>query len=143
MMEKDRRKTGTALVSDAQRKAFRRIRERLDRERPSLQDALASGEYEGPFRMGDYWETARIIVQLREARRAAGLTQRNLSQRTGIDATAISRIESGRQPNVTLQTLQRLADGLGLRLRITLAQGKSESRKSRRRKMRNPSAATR
>jgi len=112
-MSADKPKKPTVSVSQARRQAFRHIREELGACRPTLEDALSSGEYEGPYRMGDYWETAKAIVRLRQAREAAGLSQRELAQRTGIDATAISRVESGRQPNVTLRTLQRLANGVG------------------------------
>jgi transcriptional regulator with XRE-family HTH domain len=59
------------------------------------------------------------IVQ--EARRRAGLTQRELAARAGTSQSAIARIERGRQlPSV--ETLQRIlrACGLDLELRIVL-----------------------
>ena len=121
IMSTDKPEKRTAEISRTQRQAFRRIREELDARRPSLEEALATGEYEGPHRMGDYWEAAKAIVRLRKAREAAGLTQRELSERTGIDPTAISRIESGRQPNVTLRTLQRLAGGIGCWLLVDVS----------------------
>jgi transcriptional regulator with XRE-family HTH domain len=58
------------------------------------------------------------IVQ--EARRRAGLTQRELAKRAGTSQSAIARIERGRQiPSVeTLQRILRACD-LDLQLRVT------------------------
>lgn len=56
---------------------------------------------------------------LRQARRARGLTQRDLADRTGIAQTTIARIESGRT-HPTTATLARLLDGAGYRARIEL-----------------------
>ena len=54
---------------------------------------------------------------LRYARRAAGLSQRELARRSGIAQPAISRIESGRAvPRV--DSLGRLLEACGLRLDI-------------------------
>lgn len=47
------------------------------------------------------------------ARRQMGLTQSELSNRTGIPQGAISRIESGKA-NPSIKTLVRLAEGLNM-----------------------------
>ena len=64
-------------------------------------------------------ETGQIAEVLAEARVARGVTQRQLSMKTGIDQANISRIEKG---NVapSLQTLQRIAQALDLDLSIIL-----------------------
>jgi transcriptional regulator with XRE-family HTH domain len=56
---------------------------------------------------------------LQEARRRAGLTQRELAERAGTSQAAIARIERGRQLP-SLETLQRLlrACDLDLELRV-------------------------
>ena len=53
----------------------------------------------------------------REARRGAGLTQRELAERTGISPSTIARIERGRM-EPTLDLLERLVEGCGQELRI-------------------------
>lgn len=53
----------------------------------------------------------------REARRAAGLTQRELAERTGISPSSIARVERGRM-EPTLDLLERLVEGCGQELRI-------------------------
>lgn len=59
-----------------------------------------------------------IIRALVEARVSQNLTQKELSERTGIAQTEISRLENGER-NPSLRLLQRLADGLGMVLNIS------------------------
>lgn len=62
-----------------------------------------------------------IVVTLAEnlikARDIAGMTQKQLSESTGIYQADISKIERG-IANPSLSTLKRLADGMGMKLRI-------------------------
>lgn len=58
-----------------------------------------------------------LIKALIRARNTAGLTQRQLSDRTGIDQAILSRIETGKA-NPSMNTLRKLAKGLGKSLRI-------------------------
>jgi ribosome-binding protein aMBF1 (putative translation factor) len=52
-----------------------------------------------------------------KARNASGLTQQQLSAKTGIDQAILSRIENGKA-NPSILTLQKLAKGLGKKLII-------------------------
>jgi len=56
---------------------------------------------------------------LQEARRRAGLTQRELAARAGTSQSAIARIERGRQLP-SLETLQRILRACDLELRFEL-----------------------
>ncbi|MFE6487986.1 helix-turn-helix domain-containing protein [Streptomyces sp. NPDC057757] len=56
-----------------------------------------------------------IGVQLRNARKAAGLTQQQLGERIDRDVKSISRWENGRRPP-DLNDLIVLADGMGVPL---------------------------
>lgn len=58
-----------------------------------------------------------IIQAMLDARKAAGLTQKDLAERTGIAQADISRLENG-SANPSLRTLQRLAEGMGMRLKL-------------------------
>ena len=52
-----------------------------------------------------------------DARKESGLTQKQLSERTGIAQADISKLENGtRNPSVSL--LKRLAEGMGMVLKI-------------------------
>ena len=59
-----------------------------------------------------------FIRALVEARLSQNLTQKELSERTGIAQTEISRLENGTR-NPSLKLLQRLADGMNMDLRIS------------------------
>ena len=58
-----------------------------------------------------------IIKALIQARNDSGLTQKQLSERTGITQADISKLENG-NANPSLRTLQRLAAGMGKQLKL-------------------------
>ena len=58
-----------------------------------------------------------IIQAIIDARKNAGLTQKQLSEQTGINQSDISRIENG-EANPSLKTLKRLAAATNTTLRI-------------------------
>lgn len=57
-------------------------------------------------------EAALIGASIKEARKAQGLSQRELGERVGVQAAQISKIESGR--NLTISTIVRVLRALGL-----------------------------
>lgn len=62
-----------------------------------------------------------IIRAMVSARTSQNLTQKQLSEKTGIDQSDISKLENGtRNPSINL--LKRLADGLGMDLKIEFIQ---------------------
>ena len=52
-----------------------------------------------------------------DVRKAAGLTQKQLADKTGIAQSDISKLETG-SANPSLRTLQRLAQGMGMKMKI-------------------------
>ena len=58
-----------------------------------------------------------IIKAIAEARQNAGLTQEELSARTGIAQSDISKLENG-NANPSLETLKRFADGMDMTLKV-------------------------
>ncbi len=58
-----------------------------------------------------------IIQAMIDARKETGLTQKELSERTGIAQGDISKLENG-NANPSLRTLQRLAEGMGMQLKV-------------------------
>ena len=54
-----------------------------------------------------------IIQAMIDARRASGMTQKQLADKTGIAQADISKLERG-NANPSLRTLQRLAAGMGM-----------------------------
>lgn len=58
-----------------------------------------------------------IIQALIDARISQNITQKELSERTGITQADISRIENGMR-NPSLAMVKRIANGLGMQLRL-------------------------
>lgn len=52
---------------------------------------------------------------VREARKRKRMTQDDLAKASGLDQTTISDLETGRNANPRLDTIQRLAEALGIR----------------------------
>jgi transcriptional regulator with XRE-family HTH domain len=99
---------------------YQAIRERFQREKPSLEELVSSGEYNEPLPMGEYLSIRQAVFALRKAREAAGLSLADVAERTGIDKAALSRIETGQHMNPTVSTLCRYAHALGKRWKWVL-----------------------
>jgi DNA-binding XRE family transcriptional regulator len=61
-----------------------------------------------------------VIQAMIDARKASGLTQKELADRTGIAQADISKLENG-NGNPSLKTLQRLAQGMGMQLQVSFS----------------------
>ena len=87
----------------------RRLNAMTSVERAEFDEALAS---------------ARVAIdvgeKVREAREAAGLSQRELAARMSTSQAAVARLEAG-GTSATLATLPKAASALGLELNIDLA----------------------
>ena len=59
-----------------------------------------------------------VIQAMINAREKSNITQKELSRRTGIAQTEVSRIENGSR-NPSIKLLQRLAAGMGMNLKIS------------------------
>lgn len=80
-----------------------------------LNEQLQNEEFKKEY---DALDTEFSIIQaMLDARKAAGLTQKDLAERTGIAQADISKLENG-NANPSLRTLQRLAEGMGMRLKL-------------------------
>ncbi len=107
---------------------------------PTQEDLESSGAYEGPIKNGAYFAVKLLIHELKKARESAGLTLAAVSKLTGMDQATLSRLENGRQPNPTVDTLWRYARGVGRQLVLThadgvkRAQGNGKTAKSKARK---------
>ena len=61
-----------------------------------------------------------LVRTLTEARKEAGMTQQQLAEKSGVHQVNISRIENG-TGNPSVETLQKLAKGMGKKLIIAFA----------------------
>jgi DNA-binding XRE family transcriptional regulator len=62
-----------------------------------------------------------LFPKLKAAREAKGLSLAELTEITGMDRSAISKLESGQRANPTLQALVRYAEAVGKQLVVELA----------------------
>lgn len=76
-----------------------------------LENPEARAEYE---RLKPQYDLVRSVL---EARKKTNLTQQQLADITGINRADISKLENG-NANPTLALLQRLADGMGMSLKL-------------------------
>ena len=62
-----------------------------------------------------------LVGQLKAAREAKGLSLADLTDLTGMDRSALSKLETGQRANPTVETLVRYAEAVGKRLVVSLA----------------------
>jgi transcriptional regulator with XRE-family HTH domain len=70
--------------------------------------------------LGDYLAVGVFLHDLRKAREDAGLSLTDVEKRTGIDKATLSRLETGKQANPTVDTLVRYAAAVGKQLVLGL-----------------------
>jgi len=80
-----------------------------------LQEQLQDPEFRKEY---EALQPEHAVVQaIIDARKNAGLTQKELSERTGIAQGDISKLENG-NANPSIRTLQRLAAAMGMTLKM-------------------------
>lgn len=104
----------------ADRARHKAIREKFQKERPTHQQLIGSGEYVGPIPHGVYLSLMAALHELKKAREAAGLSLADVAEKSGIDKAALSRLENGIHDNPTVETLLRYAAALGKKLTWSL-----------------------
>ena len=83
--------------------------------RDSLNEQLKNPEFKKEW---DALEPEyQIIKAMLDTRNEKSMTQKQLAEITGIPQADISRLENG-NANPSLKTLQRLAEGMGMRLKL-------------------------
>ncbi len=63
----------------------------------------------------------RLLARFKAVRESQGLALAEVAQRMGIDAPALSRLETGKVLNPTLATLHKWAEALGQKLDVDLS----------------------
>lgn len=83
--------------------------------REYLDEQLDNPEFRKEW--NDFEPEYQMMQAIVEARKKSHLTQKELAKRSGIDQADISKIETG-NANPTLAVLKRLADGMGMVLKL-------------------------
>lgn len=93
---------------------YREIREQVREELPDL----IARHHE---RLATFDQLNDLIKQLKAAREEQGLSLSDLTRLTGMDRSALSKLETGQRLNPTIETLVRYAEAVGKRLVVSLA----------------------
>ena len=83
-----------------------------------LNEEMKDSEFKKEFEELD--DEFLLVRTLTEARKEAGMTQQQLAEKSGVRQVNISRIENG-TGNPSVETLQKLAKGMGKKLIIAFA----------------------
>ena len=119
----------------------RALREKLQKDRPSLEDLVRTGAYDpdAVMTMGMYFDVQTALQALKREREQCGLSIGDVAQRSGLDRAVVSRLENGKQDNPTVATLMRYAAAVGKRFlwsyenlatKVTNRHGKAGQRRS-------------
>ncbi len=92
---------------------YKAIREQVAEELPELIQRHQE-------RMAALDQLQGLLGQLKAAREAKGLSLSDLTELTGMDPSALSKLETGQRANPTVETLVRYAEAVGKRLVVTL-----------------------
>jgi DNA-binding XRE family transcriptional regulator len=93
---------------------YKTIREQVAEELPDL----IARHHE---RMASLDQLDELLLRLKAAREAKGLSLADLTELTGMDRSALSKLETGQRANPTVETLVRYAEAVGKRLIVSLA----------------------
>ncbi len=92
---------------------YRAVREQVAEELPDLvarhQERAAAAD-----------ELRELLKQLKAAREEKGLSLADVTELTGMDRSALSKLETGQRPNPTIETLVRYAEAVGKHLVVSL-----------------------
>ncbi len=94
---------------------YKEVRDQVAAELPDL----IARHYE---RMATQEQLQALLEQLKAAREEKGLSLADLTERTGMDRSALSKLETGQRPNPTVDTLARYAEAVGKKLVLSLTE---------------------
>jgi len=98
----------------------RMLRDKYQKQRPSLESLAKSGDYSAPLPQSAVLTLMEFAAAIKAARNTLELSLSEVAELSGIDKAAICRFENGQVENPTFNTLERLAKSVGKRIRIEL-----------------------
>lgn len=109
-----RRVTRNRRLSPEEAAKYREIREQVAEELPELM-----ARHDERRAASD--ELVSLVQQLKAAREEMGLSLADMTRLTGMDRSALSKLETGQRLNPTIETLMRYAEAVGKRLVVSIA----------------------
>lgn len=96
---------------------YKQVREKAEAEKPDVQSRVAA-------RMQTAETIRRLGERLRQIREEQGKSLADIRELTGMDRSAIAKLETGQRENPSLDTLIRYAQALGKSVAVSLEDGK-------------------
>jgi DNA-binding phage protein len=109
-----KRTTRNSRLTPEEAAKYQAVRKQVAEELPEL---LARHDE----RMASLDQLETLFTQLKAAREARGLSLADVTELTGMDRSALSKLETGQRANPTVDTLVRYAEAVGKRLVVSLA----------------------
>jgi len=104
-----------------QRAAFRAIREQAEVDRPGPDELIDRGDAEEFVSQGAFMELLAWVDAIRRERERKGLSLTDVAERSGLTRAMVSKLENGRNPNPTLDTLARYSLAMDMELKLSAA----------------------
>jgi len=121
-MVKKLRKRVHRAATDDERSRHEQIRRQIEGELPEIRRRAKQKLKDIETRSIDI---RHIVAALKQERLRQDLSLAEIKRRTGIDRSALSRLENTENANPTLNTLARYADAVGKQLLFLLAEAEN------------------
>ena len=92
---------------------YRQMRADIEREKPAINAEIRR-------QLAEQHELQVVFAELKQVRQTLGLGLTDIQQRTGIDHSTLSKLESGQGADFTLDTVRLYAQAVGKRVRLTV-----------------------
>ena len=99
-------------LTDDEKEKYRKIREQVREELPDIKRRAKAAKPRIRLK--------HVLNLLKEERERQGISLADLNQRTGIDCGSLSKLENDDDPNVTMNTLLRYAEGMGKTIMVEI-----------------------
>ena len=99
------------------------IRDHYQSQKPTPEEVLAESGQPDFLPLGTVLLLRQVTSELRRERERQHLTLNEVASRAGMDPAVLSRLETGRSDNPTVETLYRVAAALGKELFCQLRDG--------------------
>ena len=110
--------TRSRHLTDEEAAKYRKIRELVAEELPELRTRARA-------RLQELREARQVFAELRGIREAQGMSLADVQRLSGIDRSALSKLERGERVNFTVDTMMRYAAAVGKHILFQLADAES------------------
>jgi hypothetical protein len=113
-------------LTDEQKAHYARLAREIEAEFPP-DVPRRSPDPSLPGTLGDYFNLRALLCELRQLRKAQGISIDDMQARTGLPQDDLARLETGADINPTLNMLARYAHAVGRRISVTLEESTDKS----------------